>query len=290
MKKMPENLSDACVSLAGLGGVGGICARTFVDCGVGRLRAADFGFFERLNYPCQFYATPQAMGESKAEVVARALADSGQVGVEVFHGDLTDPALAKRLVQGAHIVVSALDNYRAQIAVALAAEAADIAFALVSVVGLTGMHSVYRPGEHSFTAQWRRFGYRLDQAAIAPGASQSMARQQMLYAFAVGGYRLETLETMIDDLDHGRPFSYFNLAGVNYAGATLAVNSILGILSGQGRTVYFPEILCFDFSGCRILQANELMRRIYAVNAAIYRGKAALLDTVRSWQGEKTWT
>lgn len=286
---VPVALGEACVALAGLGGVGGICARTIVDCGVSSLRAADYGFFEPMNYPCQFFAMPQVMGKAKAEVVAKALAVNSQTAVEVFHGDLTEPDQAGRLVSGAQIVISALDNYGAQAAVALVAEAANLPFALVSVVGLTGMHTVYFPGEHSFTAQWRRFGYDLNKPAAAD-AGQSMTRQQLLYAFAMGGFRREALETMLDDHANGRPLSYFNLAGVNYAGATLAINNILGLLTGQGRAVCFPEILCFDFFGCRVIRADELRRRILAVNQAFYRGRAALLDTVRSWQGGEEWT
>lgn len=297
MKTAPSEFNDFCIALAGLGGIGGICARTIADCGVGRLQAADCGVFERLNYPCQYFAMPPAIGEAKTKVAARGLANNAQTRVEVFHGDLTDPGKAKRLVSSAHIAVSAVDNYKAQMAVALAAEAAQIPFALISMVGLTGMHTIYRPGEDSYSAQWRRFGYRVDELTAPPGpegasarSRRALARQQLLYSFAVGGFHAKALEAMFDDYENDRPLSYYNLAGVNYAGATLAMNNVLSYLSGQGRAVFFPEMICFDFSGCRIIRADELKQRIYAVNKAFHRGRDVLLDTVLSWQGRSEWT
>jgi len=68
-----EKLKNSTVSIAGVGGVGGIAAERIVRLGIGHLKIADPDIFEEANINRQFAATVQTIGENKAKAVGRAL-------------------------------------------------------------------------------------------------------------------------------------------------------------------------------------------------------------------------
>lgn len=68
-------LADACVAIAGVGGVGGWHALTLARQGVGRFRIADFDTFSTSNLNRQAGAYTSTMGESKVAVIERMILD-----------------------------------------------------------------------------------------------------------------------------------------------------------------------------------------------------------------------
>jgi len=282
--KLPS-LDNAVISLAGLGGVGGICAQTLVDCRIKRLTAIDYDTYERKNYPCQFFAMPQAIGQEKSVEVARRLADNSHTEIDIFDGDLTLPANAERLVRESHIVICAVDNFRAQTAVALAAEEAGIPFALISVVGFSCMYTIYYPGKNSFSSQWKRYGHKLDMAkskatAANQDTGEAMRRQQLIFAMAIGGYTRQAMEKLYNEYRNEQGHNYFNYTGVNFSGPTLALANIFNALTGRGKVITFPEVGIFNFHTCRTIQAATLRRKIYQLNRVFHKGIDALLEVV----------
>ncbi|WP_035275278.1 HesA/MoeB/ThiF family protein [Desulfogranum japonicum] len=282
------NLNSFCVALAGLGGVGGICAQTLVDCRVGKLQAADCDVFGQINYPSQFFAIPQAIGQPKAEEVRRRLASNSHTEVQVFSGDLTLPENAEQLVQGADIVISALDNFQAQTAVALAAEQQAIPFAFISVVGCSCVYTIYTSGDHAFTAQWKKYGSEIQPSSLrSPGRDMErmMRRQQLIFSLAVGGFNRQGVETLYRAYREDTRFFYYNSIGTNLAGPSLALANIFNLLTGTGKAVLFPEIGIFNFHTCTVMQAETLMQTIYRLNSVFHKGVEALLEVVCEGNG-----
>jgi molybdopterin/thiamine biosynthesis adenylyltransferase len=279
----PLNLENATISLAGLGGVGGICAQTLVDCKIRKLKAIDFDSYERKNYPCQFFAIPPAIGQAKAAEVSRRLIDNGHTEIEIFHGDVTLPENAERLVKESHIVICAVDNFHAQTSLALAAEKLHIPFALISVVGFTCMYTIYSPGENSFSSQWGRYGHNIDALKSKSTAPKNemgeiMRRQQLIFAMAIGGFTRQALEQLYNEYCNGNSYNYSNNIGVNFSAPTMALANIFNTLTGKGKSILFPEIGIFNFHTCKTIQAETLMQKIYQLNRVFHKGIDALLE------------
>lgn len=282
-----RNLENATISLAGLGGVGGICAQTLVDCKIQKLKAIDFDTYERKNYPCQFFAIPPAIGQAKAAEVSRRLRDNGHTEIEIFHGDLTLPENAEKLVKDSHIVICAVDNFQAQTSLSLAAEKLQIPFALISVVGFTCMYTIYSLGENSFSSQWKRHGHTIDALKGKSTASKDtiekvMRRQQLIFAMAIGGFTRQALEQLYIEYCNGKSFNYSNNIGVNFSSPTMALANIFNTLTGKGKSILFPEIGIFNFHTCQTIQAETLMHKIYQLNRVFHKGVDALFEVATS--------
>lgn len=66
-------LREACVAIAGLGGVGGVHAATLARAGIGRFRLADPDVFEVANFNRQYAATLDTLGTNKATATAELI-------------------------------------------------------------------------------------------------------------------------------------------------------------------------------------------------------------------------
>ena len=70
-----EKLRCSTVSIAGMGGVGGLLAERLVRLGIGKIKITDPGTFEGSNLNRQFGSSILNLGQNKAEVVLNQLKD-----------------------------------------------------------------------------------------------------------------------------------------------------------------------------------------------------------------------
>jgi molybdopterin/thiamine biosynthesis adenylyltransferase len=116
-----ERLADTTIAIVGLGGLGSVVSMYLAAAGVGRLRLVDHDIVEVHNLNRQLLYGEPDLGLPKAYQAARRLHElNPAVRVEPLRARL-ERRNAKDIVRGADIVVDALDNWEARLALADAA-------------------------------------------------------------------------------------------------------------------------------------------------------------------------
>lgn len=106
-----ERLRQARVAIAGLGGVGGVHLATLARLGIGRFTIADPDVFETANFNRQYGATVDALGRSKALVMAHeARRINPEVDVCVFREGI-HPHNVDQFLDGADLFVDGIDFF-----------------------------------------------------------------------------------------------------------------------------------------------------------------------------------
>lgn len=104
-------LREACVAIAGLGGVGGIHAVTLARAGVGRFRLADPDTFEIGNFNRQYGATTRTVGRNKTEAMVELLREiNPELDITTFSEGVTDENIDTFLA-GADVFVDGVDFF-----------------------------------------------------------------------------------------------------------------------------------------------------------------------------------
>lgn len=104
-------LKDCCISIAGMGGVGGSYAVSLARLGIGHFKIADFDVFETHNFNRQIGAFMSTIGKPKAEVIKNMVLDiNPNAHVEVFSEGISADNL-QNFLQGSLIYVDGLDFF-----------------------------------------------------------------------------------------------------------------------------------------------------------------------------------
>ncbi|MBW2603977.1 MAG: ThiF family adenylyltransferase [Deltaproteobacteria bacterium] len=288
-----KTIGELRVALAGLGGVGGYCARILHACGVRQLIASDYDVFQPKNISYQFFASPRTVARNKTDVVQERLAQwtDSPTRVETLQGDLTQADAVERLIDRADIVVSALDNFAAQSAVGMACERAKIPFAMVSAMGFCSQYTVYLPdASHSYSSAWKHFsrgpGQRPAKAGD-PEIRRMMALQSVLFAVALAGYTEEAIREMLECFQRDDVAQFLNISCIGYSAAALGVLNALKYLTGEGRAAVFPEVVSFDMKEMRSFDGRQIIARVGELNRAWRQGTEAVLACVRRWRNSE---
>jgi molybdopterin/thiamine biosynthesis adenylyltransferase len=102
-------LSDTCVAIAGVGGVGGNVAHILARSGVRRFLLADPDVFSEGNINRQFGATPSTVGKKKVHVVSELIHDiNPSVEIKTFEEGITSENV-EEFLEEADVVVDAID-------------------------------------------------------------------------------------------------------------------------------------------------------------------------------------
>jgi sulfur carrier protein ThiS adenylyltransferase len=107
--KIAERLSQKCVGIAGLGGLGSNCAAALVRTGVGKLVVADFDVVSESNLNRQFYFADQ-MGMKKVEALYDNLMRIRPYVALSIHPMQVTPENIGLLFADCDVVVEALDS------------------------------------------------------------------------------------------------------------------------------------------------------------------------------------
>lgn len=103
-------LLESTVAVVGLGGLGGYVAEAMARMGVGRLILIDGDAFEESNLNRQLLSDEDCLGQSKALVAGQRVADVNRAVETVCHSEALTRGNATRLLDGADVVVDALDR------------------------------------------------------------------------------------------------------------------------------------------------------------------------------------
>lgn len=104
-----KRLSNSCVAIAGLGGVGGAILSTMVRMGVGRFHIADPCLFDMPDLNRQWTASHSTLNRNKAEVYAEFIRSvNPKAEVEVFTEGIREDNI-QQFLEGADLLVEALD-------------------------------------------------------------------------------------------------------------------------------------------------------------------------------------
>lgn len=143
-----RTLGRARVLVAGLGGVGGLCAELLARAGVGSLVLLDSDRFEESNLNRQLHAKTTNVGRHKAAVLAHHL-DKVRPGLKLtaltHHLEPAHGARLEALVErfGAlDLVVDALDSVPARVALFRLCKRAGVPYAYAAATEARGMVSV----------------------------------------------------------------------------------------------------------------------------------------------------
>ena len=108
-------LGDRRAAIIGCGGLGGYAVELLARAGVGKFTLADGDVFEETNLNRQILSLPELLGKSKARAAAeriRAINAAAEIRCcEEFFGEDS----ADRILEGADIVIDALDNIPARL-------------------------------------------------------------------------------------------------------------------------------------------------------------------------------
>jgi molybdopterin/thiamine biosynthesis adenylyltransferase len=116
-------LKNSTVSIAGVGGVGGITAETLARMGLGNLKIADIEEFSVTDLNRQTGSFHSTIGKPKVDVLYNLLKDiNPEVDIEVYSKGVSTEN-ASEFVCNADIVVDALDYYAPEAKIALHREA-----------------------------------------------------------------------------------------------------------------------------------------------------------------------
>ena len=233
-----ERLRHCRVAIPGMGGVGGMHLMTLARMGIGKFRIADPDKFESGNFNRQFGATIENIGRLKAEVLAEsARGVNPESDIDVMNQFVTQDNV-EQFLDGADLVVDALDFF--------AFDARRMLFREAARRGLW----VITAGPIGFSTAWLAFdpkGITFDQYF---DLTDGMAPVDLFAAFVVG---LTPRSTHVPYFD----YSYVDQSGqgpsvaaaCRLAAGVVGVESIK-ILLGRGKVRAAPCYSQFDAYRC----------------------------------------
>ncbi len=113
-------LASAHVCVVGVGGVGSWIAEALARTGVGHLTLVDLDHVAESNINRQIHALDATLGQAKVEAMRDRIVGINPTAAVTIVDDFLTPDNAAALLQGFDLVVDAIDNVRAKVAMVLA--------------------------------------------------------------------------------------------------------------------------------------------------------------------------
>ena len=111
-KDFQKSLSEKCVLVAGLGGVGGYALEALARSGVGKFKIIDFDTVEKSNINRQIIALNSTIGQSKTELFEKRLKDiNPDIKIKTYNQFYTNE-LNEEIFDGVDLVIDAIDTMR----------------------------------------------------------------------------------------------------------------------------------------------------------------------------------
>lgn len=274
-------LRGACVAVGGLGGIGAAAALMLAKAGVGRLRVCDRDTYDLPNVVEQEFATRATVGRAKVDAALDALKEHGtHTGLEGFQADLSCRDACERLVDGASVLVAAVDNAPARIALGRAADRAGIPFVVSANIGWTVIHTCYLPGEYSYKRAWRNPGLKyLDDGYPDMDDRETVLAIQTEWDIWVAVFSGFTPAAMREFVET-RPGHYWYAAPPAYFAASMGVNDVLKIITGTGKATCYPGCVFFNMLTHSHWDWNILNERYTALRRVWGEGSEAILSAL----------
>lgn len=230
-----QTLRQSHVTIAGMGGVGGIHAVTLARLGIGNFTIADPDTFGIENTNRQYGATSSTEGRNKAEIMAQIIHDvNPEVNLTVFTDSIT-PKNSAEFLKDTDLFIDSLDAFNI-----------DMRRVLYRLTAEKGKYTV-SAGPFGFSTGWLVFspdGMSFDRYF---DLTDDLSEAEKFIAFVVGvapkGTHLSYLDkTYVDFKNHTGPSVGFACA---LAAGVVGVETVK-ILLGRGTIYPAPYYRQFD--------------------------------------------
>jgi molybdopterin/thiamine biosynthesis adenylyltransferase len=153
-----RRLLQSTVAIVGLGGLGGYVAEALARMGVGRLILIDGDRFEDHNLNRQLLSSEQNLGVEKTEVACERIARVNSAATAICRTEILNRENLPQLLEGADVVVDALDRLPTRLVLQDGAQALGIPMVHGSIGGFygqvmtifpddSGLHALYGDGD-----------------------------------------------------------------------------------------------------------------------------------------------
>lgn len=134
-------------AVAGLGGLGGYVTEALARMGVGRLILIDGDVFEEHNFNRQLLSGETKLGMPKADAARRRVAEINSAVEVMAHAAMLTRESLPQLLEGADVVVDALDRLPIRLILQESVQALDIPLVHGSIAGFLGQVMTIFPGD-----------------------------------------------------------------------------------------------------------------------------------------------
>ena len=140
-------LLQATVAVVGLGGLGGYVVEALARMGVGQFILIDGDVFEEHNLNRQLLSAEAILGTGKAQAARRRVAEINSAVEVTGHAVVLTRENLPRLLEGADVVVDALDRLPTRLVLQEGAQALGIPMVHGSIAGFLGQVMTILPGD-----------------------------------------------------------------------------------------------------------------------------------------------
>lgn len=230
-----QQLREARVAIAGLGGTGGAQVHALARMGIGRFSLADPDVFELVNFNRQSGATMASLGRRKTTVATELIASiNPEADIRLFDDGINADNIG-RFLDGVDVIVDSLDFYCFEERLLLYGEARNLGLWVLTAPPLGFGFTLL-----AFDPQGMRFE---DYFGFSPGMSERELSIALIAGIAPTPYMMRYLDpTALDVGGHRLPSvgaAPFMIAGVMAAEVT-------GLLTGKGKPLAIPTLYQFD--------------------------------------------
>lgn len=274
-------LREARVAIGGLGGIGAASALMLAKAGSGLIRVCDQDNYDLTNIVEQEFATYANVGRAKVDAALEAMKRHARHSTfEGFQADLSREEACERLVQDASILIAAVDNAPARIALGRAADKAGIPFVVSANIGWTSIHTTYFPGEYSYKRAWKVPGLNYLEDGYPdmddPQTASAIKVEWDIWIAVFSGFTPIAMREFVEtDPDH-----YWYTAAPAYLAASLGVSDVLKIITGTGEPTIYPGCLFFDMLRNKYWEWSTLIERYKALRRVWAEGPGAVLSVL----------
>lgn len=258
-----EKIHNTTVAVVGLGGTGSTSAVLAAKAGLGRIIAVDKDSYELCNVVEQILATTDTLGVPKAKVAERVLATHGPLaevkGVVLEVRSVED---AKRVLQGADYLISAVDDALARVVLDRAARELGISSIVTANIGWKVLVSVHPHDGTSYEEFTRQFSFKKE---ITPQVEEGLHLQQKVYIACAGDFEPDYAEQYL----RGEKTYISYMAPPALLGASVAVSELLKLVSGKGQVATPPNTFGYDTLENKVWDSAAIGETIGRVIATI---------------------
>ncbi len=238
-----NKIKNASISIAGVGGIGGLLAERLVRIGIGSLKISDPGFFERSNFNRQFCADMNSLNKNKAKEIYHALiAINNELHLTYDERGIHSQSDADNLVSDSDIVVDAMDYplIKESIFLQRAARKNGIYYLFASAIAYGALVVIFEP-QGMTLEEYNGLLKDMDLENVDIPCLPIEKIFPILPSYILDADNAYMLKEMIDGK---RPPS------VNSIGAGLSsimlVNEIISIIVGRKPSILAPQYLHID--------------------------------------------
>lgn len=201
-----ELLARSKVCVAGCGGLGGYVVEMLSRIGVGHITVIDGDAFDVSNLNRQILCDARTLGRNKAQCASERMEIvNPHVNITVIEQRI-DSENAFRIVSGHDIIIDALDNIDARIALEKAAEKSNTVLVHGAIAGFFGQVTVVYPGEGTISRIYgnsvQGIEKQLGNPSFTPALVASIQSSEAIKVLLGKGEILRNRLLMLDLLNH----------------------------------------------------------------------------------------